>query len=228
VRGRIYAGIWTQPALQQKIFTTLKDLYQPNSTSDHLFLTQACLLLSYWSPSYQEYTHDIHKWIESAFRHAKEARLDQPTSEALTNRGRLIWACCVVRDRVMSFSSRRPLRKFSTRANWIGVTKEDFGLEICMPRYTDTDVRSHLIDAFLLLCRLSEILADVMEYEHKQRVRYQSKPYRLGTREILQVSQFDVRLREWKRGFKIWKAGPRIGNIIDSRCAYYLRSIVAE
>jgi len=110
----------------------------------------------------------------------------------------------------------------------VRVNREDFGLEICLPRYSDLDSRGELVDAFLMLCRLSETLADITEFEEKMKMKLSDRGFTVGRKEVLQVSQFDIRLREWKRGFSLWKAGPRVATILDSRGSYYLRNVVAE
>ncbi|KAF2404411.1 hypothetical protein EJ06DRAFT_203981 [Trichodelitschia bisporula] len=218
-------GQWTQKKLQIAVFAATKDLYNAASeTGNQTALTQACMLLSYWSPCYQEQAHINSAWLARAFVHAEAAGLREMTSETLTDRSRLIWCCCLVRDRIISYSSRRALNPMSSCTNGVRVSREDFGLEICMPRYSDPDSRNGLVDAFLLLCRLSEILADINEFEQKQR----DGERKVGRKEVLRVSQFDIRLREWKRGFQIWKAGPKNSTIQDSRGSYYLRCVVSE
>lgn len=229
IKGKLYAsGKWTQTSLQRTLYNAINEMYQPSSVGDHLTLTQACMLLSYWDASYPESSHHQSEWIDRAFTHARSGGLDQTTSEVLTDRSRLIWACCVVRDRIISFSSRRELQPHSVKQAWIPVTKEDFGLELALPRYADVSARNHLIDAFLLLCQLSETLSEIMEFQQRLKPRIAAGRYSVDKQEILQVSQFDVRLREWKRGFQIWKSGPRVSNIVDSRGAYFLRNVAAE
>lgn len=227
IKGKLYAS-WTQTSLQQTLYGAIKELYQPSDVGDNLTLTQACILLSYWDASYPEESHRQLEWLERAFLHAKSGGLDQTTSEVLIDRSRLIWACCVVRDRIISFSSRHSLKPHSAKNSWVPVTKEDFGLEVALPRYADASVRNHLIEAFLLLCQLSETIAEIMEFQQKLNLRIAGGGYSVGKQEILQVSQFDVRLREWKRGLQMWKSGARVSNALDSRGAYFLWNVVAE
>ena len=229
IKGKLYAsGKWTQTSIQQTLYNAIKDMYKESPVGDHLALTQACMLLSYWDASYAEPSHHQTQWMERAFTHARFGGLDQTTSEVLTDRSRLIWASCVVRDRIISFSTRRELLPHSAKEAWIPVTKEDFGLELALPRYADVSARNHLIDAFLLLCQLSQTLAEIMEFQQRLKPRIAVGRYSVDKQEILQVSQYDVRLREWKRGFHMWRSGPRVSGIVDSRGAFYLRSVVAE
>jgi hypothetical protein len=191
-------------------------------------MTQACMLLSYWSPNYPEGQHICSEWLHRAFCHGKRAGLDQATSEVMTDRSRLIWCCVVVRDRIISFSSRRPLHPMATREHSVRVNREDFGLELCLPRFSDSNTRNEIVDAFLMLCRLSETLSEIMDFERKHRGKLATRKSPITRKDVLQVSQLDIQLREWKRGFKLWKAGPRNATMLDGRGSYYLRNIVAE
>lgn len=116
----------------------------------------------------------------------------------------------------------------ATKENWYRVKREDFGLEVCLPRYSSASERGNLVDAFLLLCRLSEILADIIDFEMGVKRKLKDRRVTIGREEVLKVSQFDVRLREWKRGFQLWKEGPRMGAVVDGRGSFYLRNVVAE
>jgi hypothetical protein len=84
------------------------------------------------------------------------------------------------------------------------------------------------VDAFLVLCRLSEIFADVCELQEKLKPKLLDPEFELGRKNILQISQLDIRIREWLRGFKHWKTGPYSPTLLDSKGVYYLWSIVGE
>lgn len=116
----------------------------------------------------------------------------------------------------------------ATKENWYRVKREDFGLEVCLPRYSSASERVDLVDAFLLLCRLSETLADIIDFEMGMKKKLKDRSFTIGRKEVLEVSQFDIRLREWKRGFQLWKAEPRTGAVVDGRGSFYLRNVVAE
>lgn len=116
----------------------------------------------------------------------------------------------------------------ATKENWYRVKREDFGLEVCLPRYSSACERGDLVDAFLFLCRLSEILADIIDFEMGMKKRLKDSRFTIGRKEVLRASQFDVRLREWKRGFQLWREGPRMSAVMDGRVSFYLRNVVAE
>jgi hypothetical protein len=147
----------------------------------------------------------------------------------MTDRSRLIFCSVVVRDRILSFSSRRPLHPMATRDKWLRPDREDFGLEICLPRYGDRVARNELVKSFLSLCGLSEILCDMILFE-QDRLKRPSKA-EISRQDVLRVSQLDIRLREWKRGFQIWKDGPSVAPLApihNGKGSMFLRRIVAE
>jgi hypothetical protein len=186
------------------------------------------MLLSYFAPCYPEGRQICSQWLDRAFQHAKNAGLDQATSEVMTDRSRLIWCCCIVRDRIISFSSRRLLNPMNTIENWIRVNRQDFGLEICLPRYSDPTSRTELVDSFLMLCRLSESLADIIDLGQHHRRQLSYKEPTITRQDMLHISQLDIRLREWKRIYQTWKTVPHIAPMSDSKGSWYLRTIVAE
>jgi hypothetical protein len=129
----------------------------------------------------------------------------------------------------MSFSSRQPLNSLSSPENRLRVDREDFGLELPLPRYTNSMARSKVVESFLMMCQLSETLADIIQIEGTQKKKLlEKKAGGITRQDVLQVSQLDIQLREWKRGFKISQSEPRITPNLDSRASYYLRNIVAE
>ncbi|TLD30031.1 hypothetical protein E2P81_ATG06684 [Venturia nashicola] len=232
------------PSFQHSLYTTFTTLYDPHTpTHSQVNLTQACLLLSYYSPSPSSPspTHSISTWLSKAFTHAKAAGLDQMTSEVMTDRSRLIWCSLIVRERVVSFlaggmghpmdTSISPSASTSTctstctsqkrkaKRNEYKVTREDFGLELCLPRFSSPSERGEMVEAFLARARLSEVLADILEFE-------MGRGLRIGRREVLKVSMFDVRLREWKRGWD--KAFMGEGRGRDGRGSFYLTRVIAE
>jgi hypothetical protein len=108
------------------------------------------------------------------------------------------------------------------------VDREDFGLEICLPRYSNITSRTETVDAFLVLCRLSEIFADMGEFQERLRPKLQDPEFELGRKDILRISQFDIRIREWIRGFKHFQTGPHAPTVLDTKGPYYLWSVVGE
>src|ERR1700761_2883790 len=101
--NRVYGGQWIRRALQKTCYEAVLDIYRRIKNFDHALLAQASLLLSYWSPPCDEPQHNSEFWIGKAFQHALKAGLHQPTSEALTDRSRIIVCSILVRDRFLAF-----------------------------------------------------------------------------------------------------------------------------
>lgn len=134
-----------------------------------------------------------------------------------------------MRDRILSFNSRQPLSPHSTLETRVQVEREDFGLELPLPRYTNSMARSKVVESFVMMCQLSETLAGIIHFESEQKKKLSEKKTGDITRkDVLRVSQLDIQLREWKRGFKISQPEPRCTPDIDSKGSYYLRNILAE
>ena len=95
-----------------------------------------------------------------AFKHATDAKLSEPYSaeKVSIRRCRVLWWCCVVRDRVLAFGMRRPHRLHETSIKDTFITEDDFGLEAKFPSYTNIRMKRVTILAFMWLCRMSLIM----------------------------------------------------------------------
>jgi hypothetical protein len=132
--------------------------YWSQQTNDPLVLTQVCLLLSLWSPGWIGFQNNSY-WVDMAFKHATSARLSELTSNDSANRrGRVLWWCCVVRDRVLALGMRRPHRLHKTPNEDAVVSEDDFGLEAKFPHHSDIRVKRVNMLAFVWLCKLSRIM----------------------------------------------------------------------
>ena len=172
-------------------------------TQDHLILTKIALLLSYWSPFDSE--HQVNNyWIDRAFSHARAIRLwDRPGENVVTSsRYRLIWWCCLLRDRLTSIALRRPYRIHETKTTWPLVTEADFGLEVMFPRFTTIRTKKILIQSFIWLCKLSDTMRDIAVFHEQTRFDREWSNNCVDQAKIMfeasQVSQFDSLLRSWR------------------------------
>lgn len=98
-----------------------------------------------------------------AFKHATDAKLSEPHSdgELSIRRCRVLWWCCVVRDRVLALGMRRPHRLHKTSIKDAFITENDFGLEAKYPSYTDLRMKKVTMLAFMWLCKLSLIMEEL-------------------------------------------------------------------
>jgi hypothetical protein len=173
-------------------------------TSDHLTLTKVALLLTYWSPFDAEYQVNNY-WIDRAFYHARAITLWDPEGVATSRRYRITWWCCLLRDRLVSIALRRPYRIHEAKSTWPIVNEADFGLEVMFPKFMIARTKRTMIDSFIWLCKLSDIMRDIAVFHEKKRFDREWSNSLIGSATILaeelQVSQFHIQLRDWKEGY---------------------------
>ena len=175
-------------------------------TPDHLILTKIALLLTYWSPFDSEYQVNNY-WTDRAFYHARVIRLwDRPGENAVTSRRyRLIWWCCLLRDRLISIAMRRPYRIHEAKSSWPLVTEADFGLEVMFPKFITVKTKKSLIQAFIWLCKLSDVMRDIAVFHEQTRFDREWSGKRIDQAKIMseasRVSQFDTQLRSWREEY---------------------------
>ena len=175
-------------------------------TSDHLVLVKLALLLTYWSPFDAEYQVNNY-WTDRAFFHARCFRLwdRQGESVATSRRYRIIWWCCLLRDRLISIALRRPYRIHEAKKTWPIVSESDFGREVMFPRFMTVKAKRTTIDSFIWLCKLSDIMRDIAVFQEKKRFDREWSNTLLNSAAIIpeasQVSQFENRLKNWKEEY---------------------------
>jgi hypothetical protein len=84
--------------------------------------------------------------------------------------------------------------------------EDDFGLEALLPAYSSRESKRRMISVFIAFCRLSELLADIAEYQNRFRFTRQwetaTSPGISEAEEMPTVTKFESRLKEWKRVFE--------------------------
>ena len=175
-------------------------------TPDHVVLTKVALLLTYWSPFDAEYQVNNY-WTDRAFYHARAIRLwdRQGESEATPSRCRLIWWCCLLRDRLISIALRRPYRIHEAQSTWPIISEADFGLEVMFPKFTNVKTKRTLVDSFIWLCKLSDIMRDIAVFHERTRFDREWTDGRIDRATLIleanQVQQFDSQLKNWKEEY---------------------------
>ena len=175
-------------------------------TSDHLILTKLALLLTYWSPFDTEYQVNNY-WTDRAFYHARVIRLwDHRGKTAVTStRCRIIWWCCLLRDRLISIALRCPYRIQEAKSAWPIVSETDFGLEVMFPQFMTVKTKRAVIDSFIWLCKLSDIMRDIAVFHERKRFDREWSDNIIDRATIMpeasRVSQFDSQLRNWREEY---------------------------
>ncbi|KAI9811866.1 MAG: hypothetical protein M1827_005217 [Pycnora praestabilis] len=227
------AMLFCSSTMQAQLFRTVKELYEGGYETDEISLTQAAVLLSHWCPFDSESQANSY-WVNRAFYHAKEAGLHEPENRsglAATSRYQIIWWCCLVRERLTAFSLRRPeeLRvDYSTNS---AVRREDFGFESCFPSFTDLRSKAWTIEVFLWLCKLSEIMGQIMDFQRRH--HYVPCTVSVGEgravkpRELLGVAELDRQLMTWRRDFlKAFKDAVADSSAVKKH--FYILRIISE
>jgi hypothetical protein len=141
----------------------LLDLCPPE---DDVVKAQVALLLTYQTRTTTDRTNTY--WLNIAIHHAKTA--DAPNYKALdknpqeTASLKRLWWCCVLRDRVMALSLRRPLHIRPDEFDFTndGLTKDDLREEIDGSVVYEAKTKEVLIELVILLCELAVILNGVL------------------------------------------------------------------
>ncbi|KIW90822.1 uncharacterized protein Z519_08605 [Cladophialophora bantiana CBS 173.52] len=174
---------------QTALLENVKHLYNHDHSVSHVTRTTVCLLLSFWSP----YNSDAcvnSFWLDRAFFHAREARLWDPLSDSATppSRRKVIWWCCLVRDRIIGMGLRRPHRLHTTahERTWPMVSMADFGSEVICSQYMDRRSKQLRMSSFIWLCHLSIQIVSIIEF---QREAMFSRTWRTGRENVSSVTK---------------------------------------
>lgn len=144
-----------------------KARYWSHQTNDHFVLTQVSLILSLWSPGWVGFQNNSY-WIDMAFKHATLAKLsDSDACNSSVPRGKVLWWCCVVRDRVLALGMRRPHRLHKILDEDTILTEEDFGLESKFPQYSELNMKIVNMLAFIWLCKLSRVMKELAAIQRR-------------------------------------------------------------
>jgi hypothetical protein len=120
-------------------------------------LVQAAIVLTLWSP-YDDSREVNFFWLDEALRQASCAGLETFKEGYL----KVIWWCCIVRSRFMSWGLRRP-RSVNAHPSGPALTRADF-LSDTLPTSVSRWQRiKETGGLFILLCKLSEIMKRVQE-----------------------------------------------------------------
>ena len=169
-------------------------------------LTQICLIITLWSPG-PAGAHNNSYWLNMAFKHANAAKLwsVQPATEGRARRRRILWWCCLIRDRILALGMRRPYRLHKAPFEEMLMSTDDISLEPSTS-YLPTEARFTRTPTleFIWLCNLSEIMAAIAIYQ--QRANF-SREWNNGhvendTSELKEVETFERDIKNWKDAFE--------------------------
>ncbi|RDL40752.1 Uncharacterized protein BP5553_00731 [Venustampulla echinocandica] len=195
---------------QEAQFDQVKARYWSAPLADPVVLTQICLIISLWSPGPAGMQNNSY-WLNMAFKHATSGQLwkSQPTSDGRPCRRRLLWWCCLVRDRVLALGMRRPYRLHKAPFEEEMISQVDFGMEATSPLFTALESKQASMLAFIWLCKLSEIMAAIAVFQRRNKFsrEWAGESAGTSTEELQDVRAFDEDLSQWKEGFEAEAVG---------------------
>ncbi|KAK3618634.1 hypothetical protein LTR56_024520 [Elasticomyces elasticus] len=111
VTGKGYSD---RKSMRQMFFQKVKLLYDFGYECDRLTIVQALLLMTYWYGTLDD-QKDAWHWIGLAVSSAFDLGLHHSAAHSIADEKRLrlrkrLWWCCVVRDRLLALSMRKPPR----------------------------------------------------------------------------------------------------------------------
>ncbi|PVH69062.1 hypothetical protein DL98DRAFT_661875 [Cadophora sp. DSE1049] len=173
----------------------------------HDFNRSVSLIISLWSPAPPAPIQENNSfWVDLAFKHANAAKLwDTRESGFLAGfcRRRVLWWCCIVRDRHLVVVLRRPYRLHHITATAVLPSERDFGIEATEPSFMDLPLKHLAILSFVWLCRLSEIMARIANF---QRQVVQVFARWNGTVDVSsgfeEIYDLDRQLDQWRSNFE--------------------------
>ncbi|KAH6867574.1 fungal-specific transcription factor domain-containing protein [Thelonectria olida] len=159
-------GFQSIQAARRDFYMRAKALFDLNMHKDDVANAQGALLLSYHSPTTTDKVNTY--WLEAAIHFARNAHADHyhtvdlpPQDKHVLKR---LWWCCILRDRIMSLSFRRPLniRPDDFEFGQPGLRESDFINEIRGPSVYNAPGKKLLTHMITALCELAAILNGVL------------------------------------------------------------------
>lgn len=183
-------------------------------------LVQVTLLLTMWSPYDASFEVNDY-WLDEATRHAYKAGI--PDGKSLHHR--ILWWCCIVRNRISALALRRPYRLRDLKPEFT-LSREDFS----RPEATSSQARDCrrerllAVELFLSLCKLSVVIADILRLGPNT-TRWD--PWRGIEKDPLHrklepVMDIDLKLQQWWDSFDLVMSGYALHTVSSHLRASFL------
>jgi hypothetical protein len=150
------------PVGHKALFGQVRRLYHlaEGKFSGHVALVQTSLLLSHWSP--YDNSREVNTfWVDEAFHHAITGRV----YDGKGTYHRVIWWCCIVRNRALALGLRRPhkLRRYEP-GRILTIADFDPNASIFGAAFKRRRVCAARI--FISLCKLSVMMNKIVLLRH--------------------------------------------------------------
>ncbi|KAL4793247.1 fungal-specific transcription factor domain-containing protein [Aspergillus venezuelensis] len=157
---------------REDLYRRAKRLYESGIEKDRLVISQACLLLTYYTTDAERSSNS--RWLRIAIRYAKKERAhlygqlpEGPTGLGIgrkTSDLKRLWWCCMIRDRIISLGMRRPIQitpdNFDHQQS--GLSFQDLEEECLNSEVYPPEAKFALCRVLASLCHLIVAVTDVI------------------------------------------------------------------
>ncbi|EXJ76474.1 uncharacterized protein A1O5_00982 [Cladophialophora psammophila CBS 110553] len=184
---------------QKALFSSAQNLYhhleQEFTGAEHL--AQSALLLSYWSPC--DSIREVNSyWVEEAIRHAVAGGM---SDLSFTHHRRIIWWCCIIRNRMISLGLRR-FSRLERRPEGRLPEITDFCDDSSGHHLISIEANLYFTRAFILLCKLTKIMVDSVRLKDRDYNDAWAFPRdQRGFDMMEEVGKLDEKLKVWGANF---------------------------
>ncbi|KAL4742357.1 fungal-specific transcription factor domain-containing protein [Aspergillus similis] len=193
------------------LYRRAKRLYESGIEKDCLVISQACLLLTWYSTDAERSTNS--RWLRIAIRYAKKEqahlyhKLPQLESKRKVSDLKRLWWCCMIRDRIISLGMRRPIQitpdEFDLQLQE-GLSFQDLEEECMNSEVYNPETKIALCRVLASLCHLVAAVTDVIMLVYPTT---QSMPFSLADRraQLNRLEETKYALLDWELN---WVANP--------------------
>ncbi|KAL5051562.1 hypothetical protein BDW71DRAFT_55898 [Aspergillus fruticulosus] len=193
------------------LYRRAKRLYESGIEKDHLVISQACLLLSWYSTDAERSINS--RWLRIAIRYAQKERahiyhkLPQLGTGRKVSDLKRLWWCCMIRDRIISLGMRRPIQitpdEFDLQLQQ-GLSFQDLEEECLNSEVYTPETKIALCGVLASLCHLVAAVTDMIMLVYPTT---QSMPFSLADRRVQlnRLEKTKFALLDWELN---WVANP--------------------
>ncbi|KAL4948931.1 fungal-specific transcription factor domain-containing protein [Aspergillus filifer] len=199
---------------REDLYRRAKRLYESGIEKDRLVISQACLLLTYYTTDAERSSNS--RWLRIAIRYAKKERAhlygQLPEGPTVLGVGRetsdlkRLWWCCMIRDRIISLGMRRPIQitPDDFDHHQPGLSFQDLEDECLSSEVYPPEAKVALCRVLASLCHLVVTVTDVIMLVYPTT---QSMPFSLADRraQLDRLEETKLALLDWEL---TWVANP--------------------
>ncbi|KAL6232268.1 hypothetical protein BDW75DRAFT_247299 [Aspergillus navahoensis] len=193
------------------LYRRAKRLYESGIENDRLAISQACLLLTWYSTDAERSTNS--RWLRIAIRYAKKEhahlyhKLPQLRPGRKVSDLKRLWWCCMIRDRIISLGMRRPIQitpdEFDLQLQE-GLSFQDLEEECLNSEVYTPETKIALCSVLASLCHLVAAVTEVIMLVYPAT---QNMPFSLADRldQLNRLEETKFALLDWELN---WVANP--------------------